>query len=223
MSLRNTAFQYWWSLTKPPRAKGPLPEDDAAWMFRQFQTADMFGGAQQVFIGDSNAASMSPARRMSRLSRLTVNIGRPGSNFVHWAKFLASAQGQAIRQRIGALPVVINLGGNHCWTPEAMTGFEPAAETVRIAFPGSWIFNVPPVSPSFLKLFHESAPDNIIAINRTISRLWRGRVLDVHGLFSQTEWADMYSVLATDDFVHYSEQADRHRAGMINAIPWGIP
>lgn len=224
--MSNLLFQFVWSILKPPKKQHGTIEDDAAWMLRQFQVCGWFGGPQLVILGDSNAASMQPFARARFWRRRTVNIGKSGATFVTWWRFLTTTSGgAAIRNRIGSLPVLINLGGNHCWTPQAMLGWEAAAEGIRTLFPGSWIFNIPPVAKDFLTSIHPDAPKNIDTLNRGIARLWRSRVLDVHSVFASVDWA--YSVLAADiksgDPVHYSERADIARIKMANDIPWGIP
>lgn len=215
--MLNKLFQfYWfkvlkgWTKRKIEKNTGILLDNFSDRMESMIKASNLFGGADLVLFGDSNAEEMSDAKSLNEFHKLTINLGIGGTRADHWAEFFTQSEvGKRIYEKIKSKKIVINIGGNNV-LQNKMDVMSASFDTLKKLFPNAFWINVPSIYTKLIAQLSGKEEESILVelrlLNNKISAVAGSKLIDIKPFSGFSDGEPFFGVLK--DAVHYSDEFD---------------
>lgn len=206
--MKNMIFQWiWYKIVRPLVSVENIGGYVAGrhkrfvWAFR---LASLFGGANAVIFGDSEASTFDDYRIMKWFDKITLCFGVPGSIPRTWKTYVTS-EGSEVYRKMLKLKQITSMGGNLALLAMMKEAHEQMVEFHEL-FPASKILIIPPCYETLMgKLIgsKEQWHRDLAKIRWIQTELWEGNYIDTYTVFAVGNTGEpLPGVLA--DIVHFS-------------------
>jgi len=182
------------------------------WFEWQLKLADLFGGADLMIIGDSNAEVFCKRKVLNNSTKIILTFGVGGTTIYDWVEYFYF--NSEIYDKISMdnkLEIVFNIGGNNILRSQ-MPAVESGFKMLKGLFPRSWNCTVPPLRYQWLAAISgipcESWKEDVKIVNDHIHQIWKRQAIDLYSLIYNLP-GDVKN-LCLKDAVHYSDFAVRY-------------
>lgn len=219
----NRLFQYYWyTLVKPfiPRKNGDgtLIEHYSARMKSKMSQSQTFGKPKYAVFGDSNGEKLDKRDSMIQLGDglgLILNFAVSGMRGDSWLKFLTeTADGKWLYDQLMKLKIIViwNIGGNHV-LQNRMDNLQSSLVALKTLFPDSFNCLIPPIHAGLMEtvggMDAAQIRQRVMIANQTISDIWKEKAIDTYSPFLAPDASGEPYFFVLQDFVHFSDFADR--------------
>lgn len=211
--MKNKIHQFTWQIRKvfikKTHNRFSSLEEEAYWMQHKINFAEIFGGAEVVFLGDSNGENIS-YNDLSLFKPVSINLSKGGTRCDTWVNFFKSPKGMLIKDQLKDKKVIINISGNHI-LQNSMDNFESSFNELFSMFPDAWYITVPQIHSELLEKLgnlknKEQLNKEITFINNHMKSKTK-KIIDIYPLTT----LDGHNALITvfEDLVHFSKEYDK--------------